>query len=325
MGKRFDKLKILMILAVLVLVLIILYSGMRLLEVYNQETGTHGAVASKTIYRNGVAYYPRQDITVFLFMGIDEFGEMESSGGHQNPGASDVVMLGIFDETAGCIDVLSLNRDTMLDMPMLGVGGRPAGSYYGQLALSHTFGNGLEESCENTKKAVSDFLYGLRIDYYMAMNMDAIRILNDAVGGVKVNVVHDFSKVDSSIPMGETVLTGDQALSFIRQRKDLDDQLNVTRMERQNHYMERFVETLRSKVDQNDRFILDVYDQIDPYTVSDCSATSLNSIMNHFADYPLRSVLTLEGENRKGEKYMEFYPDEQKLDELILRLFYAEK
>lgn len=325
MRKRLDKLKILMYLAVFVLILVIIYSGMRIFEVYHQETGNHGVVPSKTIYRNGVAYYPRQDITVFLFMGIDEFGSMESSGGHQNPGASDVVMLGIFDETAGCIDVLALNRDTMLDMPMIGIGGRPAGSYYGQLALSHTFGDGLEESCENTRKTVSDFLYGLRIDYYLAMNMDAIQILNDAVGGVKVDVVHDFSKVDPSITMGEMVLKGDQALSFIRQRKDIDDQLNVTRMERQNHYMERFVEALRSKVDENDSFILDIYEQIDPYSVSDCSATSLNTIMNHFADYPLRDVLTLEGENRKGEKYMEFYPDEQKLDELILRLFYAEK
>ena len=325
MHKHFDKLKILAVIAAIALALIMIYSGMRLVEVYNQGTGNHGVVTSKTIVRNGVEYYPRQDITVFLFMGIDEFGPMESSGAPQNPGASDVVILGIFDETAGCIDVLALNRDTMLEMPVLGVGGKPAGSYYGQLALAHTFGDGLEESCENTKKAVSDFLYGLRIDYYLAANMDAIQILNDAVGGVKVNVVHDFSKVDPSIPMGETVLMGEQALSFIRMRKDVDDQLNVTRMERQNHYMERFTETLRGKVDQSDSFILDLYEQIEDYSVSDCSATSFNAIMRHFADYPLRDIITLEGENRRGEKYMEFYPDEQKLDELILRLFYAGK
>jgi hypothetical protein len=36
-------------------------------------------------------------------------------------------------------------------------------------------------------------------------------------------------------------------------------------------------------------------------------------------------MLSPEGENRKGEVYMEYYVDEEKLDALILRLFYAPK
>jgi hypothetical protein len=36
-------------------------------------------------------------------------------------------------------------------------------------------------------------------------------------------------------------------------------------------------------------------------------------------------VVTPEGKNQKGEEYMEFHLDEQKLDELILRLYYATK
>ena len=56
------------------------------------------------------------------------------------------------------------------------------------------------------------FLPGLIIDYYVSMNMDAIGILNDAVGGVRVLVEDDFSEVDASIPMGITRLEGRQAL-----------------------------------------------------------------------------------------------------------------
>ena len=33
----------------------------------------------------------------------------------------------------------------------------------------------------------------------------------------------------------------------------------------------------------------------------------------------------MEGENKLGEEYYEFYADEEKLDALILQLFYAPK
>ena len=36
-------------------------------------------------------------------------------------------------------------------------------------------------------------------------------------------------------------------------------------------------------------------------------------------------MVTPEGENVIGDEYYEFYPDEEKLDELIVRLFYAPK
>ena len=42
-------------------------------------------------------------------------------------------------------------------------------------------------------------------------------------------------------------------------------------------------------------------------------------------DYTVAGFVSPEGKNVLGEKYYEFYPDEEKLDELILRLFYAPK
>jgi LCP family protein required for cell wall assembly len=127
----------------------------------------------------------------------------------------------------GDCSILYLNRDTMVQMPVLGLGGKEAGSVRAQLALAHTYGNGLEESCENTRRTVSDFLNGISIDYYISMRMDAIAMLNDAVGGVTVLVEDDFSQVDSSIPKGLVTLRGEQALNFVRSRKDLGDQLKA--------------------------------------------------------------------------------------------------
>ena len=84
---------------ILVLVLVIIFCGLQILEstLFKPTSGTV-APPSKTITRDGVEYFPRQDITVMLVMGIDEFGPMQSSGESYNPGAADMVTLLIFDE-----------------------------------------------------------------------------------------------------------------------------------------------------------------------------------------------------------------------------------
>lgn len=312
---------------ILILVLVIVFSGLQILEstVFYENQNLEDPVKTKTIVRDGVAYFPRQNITVLMILGVDNFGKVESSGFHQNEGAADMVMLMIFDEKDQSISVLNLNRDTMLEMPVLGLGGRPAGTFFGQLALSHTYGSGLEDSCENTRTAVSDFLYGLRIDHYVAMNMDAIAIFNDAVGGVPVTVEDDFSQVDPTITKGEMILRGEQSIHFVRSRRGVGDQLNLTRLERQEEYMRGFISSLQAKLDQGEEFILSAYEEASAYLVTNCSINTMSSMVNRYGDYELRELLTLPGKNTMGDQYYEFYADEAQLDALILRLFYAPK
>ena len=150
---------------ILLLVLVMIFSGLQILEstVLRNGQAQEAPRASKTIRVDGVEYFPRQDITVVLVAGIDQEGPVRDSGSYTNPGAADMVMLAIFDEKQESYTVLSLNRDTMLEMPVLGVGGRQAGTAYGQLALAHTYGSGLEDSCENLRSTVAAFLGGIRI------------------------------------------------------------------------------------------------------------------------------------------------------------------
>jgi len=311
----------------LILVLVMLYSGLRILESTVFHTGQEGSgnFVSKTIERNGQEYFPRQDITVVMVLGIDRFGPVEASGSYNNRGAADMDILLIFDETNEQINVLHLNRDTMLEMPVLGIGGKQAGTWYGQLALAHTYGSGLSDSAENSRQAISDFLYGLQIDYYVAMNMDAISILNDAVGGVTVNVTEDFSAVDPTIRMGEMHLLGQQAINFVRTRKDVGDQLNLSRIQRHKEYLNGFADAFRARQEADAGFVLNAYEQVSPYLVTDLSANAVSGMMDRYADFEINEIISPEGENRVGEEYMEFYVDEEALDALILRLFYAPK
>ena len=311
---------------ILLLVLVMVYSAAQILE----HAILRGAVSqketslSKTITRNGVDYFPRQDMTVVMVLGIDQYGEVKASGSYQNPGASDMDILLIFNETNEVCHVLHLNRDTMLHVPMLDISGKQAGTWYGQLAMAHTYGSGLEDSCENVKKTISDFLYGLQIDYYIAMNMDAISILNDAVGGVEVHVADDFSRVDPTIKLGPMTLMGEQAVNFVRTRKDVGDQLNLSRIQRHKAYINGFVEAFKQK--QNDEeFIFTTYEAVEPYIVTDCSVNAINGMISRYGHYTIGEVISPEGENHLGEEYYEFYVDEEALDALILRLFYAPK
>ena len=318
---------VVIIVAILLLVLVLLYSGLQILEstVLRHGTGAADPTSGKTIVRDGVEYFPRQDMTVILLAGIDEEGPVQDSGSYNNPGEADMVSLLIFDEGEKKLNILSLNRDTMLEMPVLGVGGKPAGTIYGQLALAHTYGSGLQDSSENLCKTVSDFLYGIQIDYYVTLNMDAIGILNDAVGGVTVTVTDDFSEVDPSIPMGEVTLHGDQALHYVRTRQGVGTQLNLNRMERHKAYMTGFMEAMQSKLEQDSAFVADAYSDVSDYMTTNCSAKILAALLDRYKQYGLGDVVTIEGENKKGEQFMEYYVDETHLDNLILNYLYEPK
>ena len=326
MKKRYNVKKIVYFCIILILVFLVLFSGLRILEstvFHNQDDAM--VSSSKTTIVNGVEYFPRQDITVIMVLGIDQYGPVESSGSYNNPGACDMVALLILDETNRECNVLYLNRDTMLDIPVLGIDGKQADTIYAQLALAHTYGSGLEDSCENVRKTVEKFLHGVTVDFYVSMNMDAISLLNDAVGGVTVEVKEDFSQVDPTIPMGTYTLMGQQALNYVRSRYGVGDQMNLTRIERQKEYMTNFMTAFRDAQEADSEFVIQAYDQVTAYTVSDCSVNTLVGFAQYYADYSWGEVFTIEGENVKGREYMEFYADPDALDALVLQLFYSPK
>lgn len=312
---------------ILILVLVMIISGLQILKstdfFSNQATGE--TQASKTVVKDGKEYYPRQDITVMMVLGIDQEGPIQSSNAYTNPGAADMVLLLVFDETEKICSVLQINRDTMLEVSVLGIRGEYAGTSYSQLALAYSYGTGLEDSCENVRDTLESYLKGLTVDHYIAMNLDAIPILNDAVGGVTVNVVDDFSEVDPSIPMGKVVLRGRQVLSYVQTRKGVGDQKNVSRMERQKEYIGAFLDHFSAMEQRDPEFFLAQYSKIEPYVVTDCSANVLSSMISRYKDYSIKEFVTPEGENVIGEEYYEFYADEEKLNQLVLDMFYAEK
>ena len=277
------------------------------------------------IERDGVWYAPKQDQETMLLIGMDKMDPLEASESYNNNAQSDFLLLAIFDNTKETTTLLHINRDTMAQIPVLGVTGQPAGSITGQLALAHTYGSGLQDSCVNTVNAVSDFLYGIKIDHYVAMTMGAVPYINDLVGGVPVTVLDDFSGIDDSLVEGETItLKGEQALHYVRIRSGLEDSSNLNRMKRQQQYLESMAEQI-GKLDEDFSVSPQQISTISKYIISDCSIDTLSRMAEQFVDYPLQEMQDIQGEAIVGEEYMEFYADETALQEQILDLFYEVK
>ena len=311
--------------AVLILVVLMIYGGLRIMESTVFSKDQPEEITRKTVTRDGVEYFPRQDLCTVLIMGIDRQGKAVPSQEPNHGNAVDMVTLLIFDKKDETVSLLSLNRDMIVEMPRLNEYGRETGTRFAQLALSHTYGRGMEDSCNNTKKTVSNLLYGIPIDYYLSMSMDAIEVLNDAVGGVAVTVEDDFSKVDPSIQIGTMTLNGEQALRFVQARAGVGDQLNLSRIRRQQEYMQGFLTAFKEKAAQSSSFLAKTYDEVSDYIVTDMSVSVLSRLMEDYSQYELKDVISLKGENKLEKEHYAFYVDEEALDTLVLELFFAPK
>ena len=183
----------------------------------------------------------------------------------------------------------------------------------------------MNDSCENTAQTISNLLYGAAIDYYVSMNMDAIAIFNDAVGGVTVDVTEDFSAVDATIGTGSVTLRGEQAIHYVRSRQGVGDQLNTSRIERQKQYLDGFRDAFKQQFEAEPTFFTAAYEQAKPYVVTDCSFNAIFGMLEHYGDYEVTEIISPQGESVLGEKYYEFHLDEKALEELVLRVFFEPK
>ena len=106
----------------------------------------------------------------------------------------------------------------------------------------------------------------------------------------------------------------------------MGDQLNLSRIDRQKQYINGFVESFKATMETSDtEFVLNTYNEVAPYLVSDLPVSTLTGMVERYIDYPLSAVYSLEGENRMGAEFIEFYADQDALENLRLELFYAPK
>ncbi|WP_278980615.1 LCP family protein, partial [Adlercreutzia equolifaciens] len=118
---------------------------------------------------------------------------------------SDVTMLARIDPEAGVVDLISVPRDTMIDIEGHGTQ---------KINAAYAFGGPSE-----AVKTLSTFA-GVPITHYVEVHFEELKDVVNELGGIQVNVPESFYSDTSGISLeaGEQTLDGDQALAFARER-----------------------------------------------------------------------------------------------------------
>lgn len=159
-----------------------------------------------------------------LLLGVDDQDK-------DNPGdtarRSDTMMVASISPEEGTIKLLSLPRDTKVNIP-----GRK-----GYDKLNHAYAYGGAQLAQNT---VEQFLQ-IPINYYVVIDWQAFIKVIDTLGGVDLYVEHDmnyqdpYADLDINIAQGYQHLDGEKAGQYVRFRHDeLGD---IGRVQRQQRFL----------------------------------------------------------------------------------------
>lgn len=274
----------------------------------------------------GKIYTYNKEIRTFLFMGIDKDSKAKEVAEGTNGGQADALFLAVMNPHKESIEIIGINRNTMTDIDIYNEEGAYVNTVQAQLAVQHGFGNGVEESCEYQVKAVSKLFYGIPIHGYAAINMSAIETMNDLVGGVDVTVLEDLTVIDKSLVEGQEVhLQGESAYWYVRSR---DDEFASAdrRLERQKQYLNAFIGAARQAAKQDISVALKLYQAVEPMMITNVSADEAAYLAPILVDYKFdqNEFHMVQGETVMGDRFEEFYVDEDALYEMILNVFYEE-
>lgn len=299
-----------------VLLYVILKSGtpQEVDRVPEQDTPDDGYITY-----NGEKYEYNYNLRNILFIGVDNSSEMqEYEEGYA--GQADCLILLSADKDKKQTTLLEISRDSMTDVEVYGQDGTSLGPKRMQITAQYAYGDGKRQSCQLTSEAVSRLLYEIPIHSYVAMNMDGIVEVTELIGGVRITVPEDYTHIDPLFEKGATlVLNGEQAERYVRYRDVNQTGSNMQRMERQTEFLKALAIQLSGK---SISWYQKLLDEADEYIVTDITLDEMEVLK----EYPMdEEVQIVPGEVRQGEKHDEFIVNNEKLKEIVIKLFYKVK
>lgn len=183
---------------------------------------TQSKASKGDLWRRGFQYDLARPVNI-LVMGIDRVPDAPKNSAAVFAGRSDTMLLLRVDPTDNSVRMLSIPRDTQVDIPGIGIAKINDANVEGGPALS--------------ARVVSRSLNDVPIDRYVRVTTDAFRELVDLVGGIEVFVPYPMYYVDVTqnlkidLEPGWQTLNGDQAEQFARFRKDQNG--DIGRVQRQ--------------------------------------------------------------------------------------------
>lgn len=279
-----------------------------------------------TISWNGKSYRYNDHLSNFLFLGIDNREPVETEMGSREAGQSDAIYLLSWDRMTGDMTLISIPRDTITTIEVFGKDGSSLGTTKNHLNLAYAYGDGKHESAKLSVEAVSNLLFGISIQGYCAANMDAFPVLTESIGGLDVVVPNSsLEEKDPDYYEGATVtLNADNTEFFVRYRDITISQSALTRMERQQAFMEAYGEKVKELAAKDAGIITEIYSSLQPYLVTNIGMDQFMKLAESYVGGAEISRWTVPGEAVEGNQYDEFYVDDEALYEKMIETFYEE-
>lgn len=185
------------------------------------------------LWQSGFRYQVTRPVNV-LVMGIDEVPDAEPGSEEMFIGRTDTLLLARVNPEQGKLNVLSIPRDTQVNIPGDGVN-----------KINHANITGGPELVADTLQAN---LGPVTVDRYVRVSTGAFREMVDLVGGIEIYVPKRMVYEDQTqglyidLQPGWQTLTGDQAEQFARFRAD--GQGDIGRVQRQQMLLRALRERL---------------------------------------------------------------------------------
>lgn len=259
-------------------------------------------------------YISEDDIDVYVIAGTDAGGEDKGKG--YNGELADFIVVAILDNTTEKYGFYQIDRNTMVDVPVVNDEGDIQDFALQQVCTAHWYGFDEEQRNDILCMAVSDTIGGLETDGYYVLNMKDIGEVNDAIGGVTVDIETDMTDLDPAFKEGATLhLNGKQAENFLRARMGVGDGTNQSRMERQQQYMQRAYSMVIDQLRENPDYINDLYAQLNEKVESDGTGKRVSQIADKIMRYESQGFISFSGKTEindtmdEGITHEEFYQD----------------
>ena len=293
------------------------------------DTTVYPDFSKNEITWNGKTYKRNTYIKPILMLGVDNSGDMHTAKEYGYAGQCDAVILAAHDTARNTVKLLMIPRDTMTEVMEMSRKTGIVKPYTDHLCLSYCFGDGMEQSCENSRLAVQTLLMELPITDYISVDTSVMAVVNDAVGGVTVTIpTEGMEKADAAFVYGETVtLRGTQAERFVRFRDTDVDNSALSRMNQHRQYITGFYKSLKQKSKTDSNIVTDIYGLIQDYMITNMSKdrylkTALDVLQQE--DIEDSSILALPGYGTTSEKFDEYYASKTGIVQVLLNLFYRE-
>lgn len=278
----------------------------------------------ETIEYQGKTYHYNDRLLTFLVMGI--YSEDEDRGLLE--GEADANFLCVFDPEIKQLNVICLNRNSMVDVDFYNEDGIYLVRDKAQLSIQHGFGVDKEQSSLLHMIAVQRMMMGIPIHGHIAVDMSVVEQMNRAVDGVQVIVLEDLPKADSDFIQGkELCLSDEQAFWYVKYRDWQSYASADRRLERDKQFLDGFVNQAKDKMEEDSLFPYHLYKECGEHIYTNISKDRILMLLMLAKDLEIQDIrfYNLPGETKMGEVYEEFYIDEEGLLDLIIDLFYEEE